>query len=73
MVSIKAVVLVVLAAVLPGAVAATPLDDVMQTDRDFCAAAIKDGARAAFVAFAAPDAIMFAPGAGPLKRSEELV
>jgi ketosteroid isomerase-like protein len=46
---------------------ATPLDDVLATDRAFAAAALRDGARAAFVAYAAPDAIMFRPGVGPVK------
>lgn len=48
-------------------VRAAPLDDVLAADRAFAAAARKDGARAAFVAFAAPDAIMFRAGVGPVK------
>ena len=44
-----------------------PLDDVMNTDRAFAAAALKNGARAAFVAFAAPDAMLFRDGVGPVK------
>jgi ketosteroid isomerase-like protein len=60
-------VIAVAASLLPFALNAAPLDDVMQTDRAFAAAAVKDGARAAFVAFAAPDAIMFSQGVGPVK------
>lgn len=49
------------------AATAAPLDDVMATDRAFAAAAARDGARSAFVAFAAPDAVMFRSGVGPVK------
>lgn len=46
---------------------AAPLDDVINADRAFAAAAAKTGARAAFVAFAAPHAMMFRDGVGPVK------
>ena len=46
---------------------AAPLDDVLSADRAFAAAAVRDGARAAFVAYAAPDAMMFRDGVGPVK------
>lgn len=46
---------------------ARPLDDVLNADRAFAAAALRDGARAAFVAFAAEDAMMFRDGIGPVK------
>src|SRR5512134_520990 len=46
---------------------AAPLDDVMNADRAFAAAALRNGARAAFVAYAAPDAIMFRGGVGPVR------
>src|SRR5262252_9146964 len=48
-------------------VRAAPLDDVLNTDRAFAQAALRDGARAAFVAYAAHDAIMFRDGVGPVK------
>lgn len=51
----------------PLAPMAAPLDDVMDADRAFAAAAVKTGARAAFVAFAASDAMMFRDGVGPVK------
>lgn len=59
--------------VLTGCIAASdgsraaPLDDVLNADRAFAAAALRDGARAAFVAYAAPDAMMFRDGVGPVK------
>jgi ketosteroid isomerase-like protein len=46
---------------------AAPLDEVLDTDRAFARAAVRDGARAAFVAYAAPDAIMFRDGVGPVR------
>ena len=46
---------------------AAPIDAVLDTDRAFAAAAKEKGARAAFVEFAAPDAIMFRQGVGPVK------
>jgi ketosteroid isomerase-like protein len=46
---------------------AAPLDDVMNTDRAFAAAALRDGTRAAFLAFAAADATMFRDGVGPIR------
>ena len=50
-----------------GALRAAPLDDVLNADRAFAAAALRNGARAAFVAYAAPDAMMFREGVGPVK------
>jgi ketosteroid isomerase-like protein len=59
---------VALAALSGGVTAhAAPLDDVMNADRAFAAAALRNGARAAFVAYAAPDAMMFRDGVGPVK------
>ncbi len=58
---------ILVAVLVPWAVQAAPLDDVMNADRAFAAEALKSGARAAFVAFAAPDATMFRPGVGPVK------
>lgn len=55
------------ALLLPTASRASPLEDVMNADRAFAAAAVKTGARAAFVAFAAPDAVLFRDGVGPVK------
>jgi ketosteroid isomerase-like protein len=46
---------------------AAPLEDVMNTDRAFAAAALRDGTRAAFLAYAAPDATMFRDGVGPIR------
>jgi len=46
---------------------AAPLDDVLNADRAFAAEAARSGARVAFVAFAAPDAMMFRDGVGPIK------
>jgi len=46
---------------------AAALDDVLNTDRAFAAAALRNGARTAFVAYAAPDAMMFRDGVGPIK------
>jgi ketosteroid isomerase-like protein len=46
---------------------AAPIDAVLDADRAFAAAAKEKGARAAFVEFAAPDAIMFRHGVGPVK------
>lgn len=39
----------------------------MQADRDFAARAATVGVRAAFVEFAAPDAIVFRAGVGPIR------
>lgn len=49
------------------AACAAPLDDVMNADRAFAAAAAKDGIQAAFVAYAAADATMFREGVGPIR------
>jgi ketosteroid isomerase-like protein len=43
------------------------LDDVMNADRAFAAAALRDGTRAAFVAYAAPDAMIFRDGVSPIR------
>jgi ketosteroid isomerase-like protein len=51
----------------PSAARASPLDDVLNADRAFAQAALRDGARAAFIAYAAQDAIMFRDGVGPVK------
>lgn len=44
-----------------------PLDEVLETDRAFARHALQHGAQAAFVEFAAPDAILFSPGVGPVR------
>jgi ketosteroid isomerase-like protein len=46
---------------------AAPIDAVLDADRAFAAAAKQKGAGAAFVEFAALDAIMFRQGVGPVK------
>lgn len=46
---------------------ASQLDEVMNADRAFAAAAKRDGTRAAFIAYAARDATMFRDGIGPVK------
>ena len=43
------------------------LDEVMDTDRAFARHALAHGAQAAFVEFAAPDAILFVGGRGPVR------
>lgn len=52
---------------LPFAAHAAPLDDVLETDRAFARHAMQYGAQAAFVEFAAPDAILFVRGRGPVR------
>jgi ketosteroid isomerase-like protein len=54
------------------AVRAAPVDDVLAADRAFAAFAKEKGARAAFVEFADPQAIMFRSGVGPLKGREAI-
>lgn len=46
---------------------AAPLDEVMEADRAFARYAAQHGAQAAFVEFAAPDALMFRAGVGPIR------
>lgn len=46
---------------------AAPADEVMAADRAFAAAAKARGVQAAFVEFAAPDAVLFRAGIGPLR------
>jgi ketosteroid isomerase-like protein len=46
---------------------AAPVDDVLAADRAFAAMAKAKGARAAFVDYADPDAVMFRAGVGPVK------
>jgi hypothetical protein len=46
---------------------AAPLDEVFETDRAFARHALAHGAQAAFVAYAADDAILFRPGVGPVR------
>ncbi len=43
------------------------LAQIMQTDRDFSRRAQEIGLRTAFVEYAAPDAVMFRAGVGPLR------
>jgi ketosteroid isomerase-like protein len=66
-VTLLAVLVAAVCAAVPVQSRAAPLDDVLNTDRAFAAAALRDGARAAFVAYAAPDAMMFRDGVGPVK------
>ena len=54
-------------ALLGEAAHAAPLDEVLETDRAFARHALQHGAQAAFVEFAAPDAILFARGRGPVR------
>jgi ketosteroid isomerase-like protein len=58
---------VLLCGLLPLAAQAAPLDEVLETDRAFATYALQHGAQAAFVEFAAPDAILFARGRGPVR------
>jgi ketosteroid isomerase-like protein len=46
---------------------AAPLDDVLEADRAFARHAAQHGAQAAFVEYAAPDALMFRAGIGPVR------
>jgi ketosteroid isomerase-like protein len=50
-----------------GSAIAAPLDEVLETDRAFARHAAALGAQAAFVEFAAPDALMFRTGVGPVR------
>jgi ketosteroid isomerase-like protein len=56
-----------LVGLLPLTAFAAPLDEVLETDRAFAAHALQHGAQAAFVEFAAPDAILFVRGRGPVR------
>lgn len=58
------------ACALPAARA--PLDDVLETDRAFARHAAQHGAAAAFVAFAAPDAILFSAARGPVRGRDAI-
>lgn len=51
---------------------ATPVDEVLATDRAFAAMAQAKGARAAFTEYADAEAIMFRPGVGPVKGRESI-
>ncbi|MCU0952805.1 MAG: nuclear transport factor 2 family protein [Burkholderiaceae bacterium] len=51
---------------------ASPLNEVMDADRAFARHAVEHGAAAAFKAFAAPDAIFFRTGAGPVRGPEAI-
>jgi ketosteroid isomerase-like protein len=53
-------------------VRAAPADEIIAADRAFAAAAQARGTPAAFVEFAAPDAIMFRPGIGPIKGHDAI-
>lgn len=64
--------LLVLIGLLPLAAAAAPLDEVMETDRAFARHAQQHGAAAAFAEFAAPDAIFFRAGIGPVRGREAI-
>jgi ketosteroid isomerase-like protein len=63
----KAVAAAVVVGLAPVVTQAAPLDEVLDTDRAFARYALQHGAQAAFVEFAAPDAILFKPGAGPVR------
>jgi ketosteroid isomerase-like protein len=54
------------------AVRAAPVDDVLAADRAFAAMAKEKGARAAFVEFADPQAVMFRAGVGAVKGREAI-
>ena len=66
----RAVAIVLLAALFAGC-AHGPAPDaaasVMQADRDFAARAAMAGLQAAFVEYAAPDALIFRAGKGPIR------
>jgi ketosteroid isomerase-like protein len=47
-------------------------EEVMQADRDFAARAATAGLRAAFVEFAAPDAMLFRAGVGPIRGPQAI-
>jgi len=51
---------------------AGPVDEVLAADRAFAALAKAQGPRAAFTAFADPQAIMFRAGVGPVKGIEAI-
>jgi ketosteroid isomerase-like protein len=51
---------------------ATPLTQVMDADRAFARHARDYGIRAAFVEFAAPEAVMFRDGVGPIKGRDAI-
>lgn len=53
-------------------VAAAPVDDVLDADRAFAAHAKAHGTQAAFVEYAAPDAILFVAGLGPVRGPEAI-
>lgn len=59
--------IVFVVAVVTGPAQAAPLDEVLETDRAFARHALQHGAQTAFVEFAAPDAILFSPGVGPVR------
>lgn len=45
---------------------------VMQADRDFAARAAASGVRSAFIEYAAPDAMLFRAGVGPIRGEEAI-
>jgi ketosteroid isomerase-like protein len=47
-------------------------EEVMQADRDFAARAAAAGLRSAFVEFAAPDAMLFRAGVGPIRGPQAI-
>lgn len=51
---------------------AAPVDDVLAADRAFAAMAKAKGARAAFVDYADPGAVMFRAGVGPVRGVEAI-
>ena len=61
-----------LVGLLPLAATAAPLYEVMEADRAFARHALEHGAAAAFKAFAAPDAIFFRSGVGPVRGREAI-
>jgi ketosteroid isomerase-like protein len=67
----KRAVAILLLTLLVGACAQRPaqqaVDLVIQADRDFAARAAAAGVRAAFIEFAAPDAMLFRAGVGPIR------
>jgi ketosteroid isomerase-like protein len=74
--SMRRLLAAVLLANLVGACAHRPgadaVESVLQADRDFAGRAVSAGVRAAFVEYAAPDALLFRAGVGPIRGTEAI-
>ncbi len=71
-VKVSRAALALTAAIALSSAQADPRDDVMSADREFAKLAAAQGNRAAFVSFAAHDAMMFHPGVGPIKGHDAI-